>query len=321
MVWESVSAAVESATGSRVAEVSRLESLANTAFDVTLSDSRRVVVKVPSDHGERLSEPRLLEYVSETGTVPVPEVVAVREGSDPGFFVTEYQHGRTVESVADLSGRETRRLAFAVGEFLGELHELEVPVDSFGRIRCDENGRIRTIEEFQSWRPRFEETMSADLEALEKLRLGDLAGPIRDQLADGVDAVPDVEEPALCYFDCKTKNVVLSEDGSDPVVRSVLDWEWVETAHWAFNLAFPERVFAARRPREELADLRSNLYAGYATARGLDSLSLDSDWYGTYRLAAWVRWAASPYWLEAREDFSDEEAAACRRRIRDLLGE
>lgn len=319
MDWESVSAVVESATGSPVADVSRLESIANTAFEATLADSRRVVVKVPTDPGERLAEPRLLAYVGETGTVPVPDVVAVREEPDPAFFVTEYREGRTVERVSELSARETRRLAFAVGEFLGELHELEPPVDSFGRIRSDATGRLRTIEEFDTWRPRFEEMMSANLEALEKLRLGDLAGPIRDQL-DGT-TVPDVADPALCYFDCKTKNFVLAEESSGPFLRSVLDWEWIGTAHWAFNLAFPERVFAVRRPREELAEVRSNLYAGYATARGLDSISLDEDWYTTYRLAAWVLWAASPYWLEERDDWSDEVAATCRRRIRALLEE
>jgi aminoglycoside phosphotransferase (APT) family kinase protein len=319
MAWDSVSTAVESATGSPVAGVSRLESVANAAFEVTLSDSRRVVVKVPSDPDERLTEPRLLEYVGETGTVPVPEVVTVREERDHPFFVMEYLRGRTVDSIAALSARETRRLAFEVGEFLGELHELEPPVDSFGRLRCDADGRLRSIEEYETWRPRFRDAMSVNLDALEHLRLGDLVPRIRDRLEESVDAIPDVDRPALCYFDCKSKNVVLSGDDSGRTIRSVVDWEWVGTAHWAFNLAFPERVFAVRRPSGELEGLRSNLYAGYATARGLDPLSLDDEWYRTYRLAAWVLWAASPYWLAARDDWPDETAATCRRRIEALL--
>lgn len=318
-----VVADLEERMGASIERRTAFASLASRVYDVTLDDGRRVVVKVPRVEQGTLSEPRLMGLVERQTNVPVPEVLAVREAIDPSYFVMAYSAGETVDSIEALTEGERLRLADEVGGVLGALHELDVPIATFGRIRADEAGELHTIEEFRTWRPRFADLMSVNVDALESLRLGDLAPRLREQFDDAMAEIPDVEAPRLNYFDCKPENLVLSRDESGPLVRAVLDWEGLSTTHWAFTLAFAERNLvewpgaAAAGERDRL---RERLYSAYADSRGWEGLRLGG-WYDTYRLATYTLVAASPYWLAERDDWDARKATRLRRRIAALTDE
>lgn len=318
MTFSSVEAAVERATGETVLDHEPLDSLASDVYLATLSGSGRVVVKVPSIESGRLSSPRLLSLVHEQTEVPVPRVLAVQDETDPAFLVLEYVDGRHVDHPDELSAREVRAVARSFGGTLGALHEMTIPVSTFGRVRCDDDG-LHTVEGFDSWRPRLADTMAINLDALEGLALGDLAAPVRAHLDDALPTVPDVTTPALHYHDCKVENVVLSTDSEGPLFEAVLDWEALETTHWAYTLAFPEVSFARRQSVLPVEDVLRALHEGYADVRGWGAVPLEAPWFDTYRLAALVLRAASPHWLPARDDWSGEQARELRAAIEALL--
>lgn len=319
MSWNAVLREVEAVTGETVLDHRELDSVASSVREVTLSETGRVVVKVPRIEDGRLSTPPVLDLVRARTDVPVPELLAVRDETAPSFVVMEYVEGRVVSDLDELPADEVRRFAREVGGVLGTLHGADLPLDAFGRIRCDDSRGLHTLESFESWRPRFRDTMTVNLDALEELRLGDLADPVRDHLERAVTDVPDVATPALNYHDCKVSNFVLAEDGGDGLVRAVLDWEALETTHWAYNLAFAEDVVAGGQSVLSHREVMDELLAGYRDARGWESASLDEEWFDTYRLAVRVLRAASPYWLEDRDDWSGAEADRLRASIRELL--
>lgn len=318
MSWQTIAPAVERATGETVLDHRPLDSVASDVYEATLSASGRVVVKVPRIEDGRLSTPRLLDLVRERTDVPVPSVLAVQETFEPSFLVLAFVEGRRVDHPDDLTPAEVRRFAREFGGTLGALHEMSLPLETFGRIRADDAG-LHTVERFDSWRPRLADTMAVNLDAMESLALGDLADPVRGHLDEALESVPEVTTPALNYHDCKVENVVLTTDPDGPLFEAVLDWESLETTHWAYALAFPETSFVRRQsilPDEEVV---SALHEGYADARGWASVPLDGGWFDTYRLAALVLRAASPYWLDARDDWSGEDAAWLRSSIEALL--
>jgi len=312
---------LEQTLGSAVTEMTEFDSLASRVYAVTLADGQQVVVKVPQIEQGSLSEPRLIELVDEGSDVSVPTVLALREEYEPSYFVMNRIEGETVEAVATLEPAERLALAREVGAILGDLHGLSLPVSTFGRIRADEAGDLQTIEEFESWRPRFEDLMSVNLDALAELRLGDLALRLHEAFDERIPNIPDVTTPRLNYFDCKPTNLVLSRDGDGPLIRAVLDWEGLSTTHWAFTLAYADRnlvEWPGDADPGERDRLREALYDAYAAARGWEELELGA-WYDTYRLATYSLVAASPYWLEDRDDWDDEKAARLRRRIERFL--
>lgn len=303
--------------GSAVTRATEFSSLASRVFAVSLADGRRLVVKVPQVEQGSLAEPRLMRLVDEETDVPVPEVVVLREESDPSYFVMNHLEGDTVDAVADLPPDERLALAREVGGVLAQLHDLPLPFDTFGRIRAAEGGSLHTIETFDSWRPRFADLLDVNLDALAELRLGDLEPRLREAFDAALSGVPDVTTPRLNYYDCKPANLVLSRDGDGPLVKGVLDWESLSATHWAFTLAYAERnlvEWPGDADPGERENLREALYDAYATGRGWESLEL-GDWYDTYRLATYSLVAASPYWLDGRDDWDDEKAARLRRRI------
>jgi len=312
---------LQRALGAEVTSAREFSSLASRVFAVSLADGRRAVVKVPQVEQGTLAEPRLMELVRTETTVPVPEVVAVREDADPSYFVMNHLEGDTVDTVAALSPAERLALAREIGATLAALHELPLPFDTFGRIRSGDDGSLHTIESFESWGPRFADLLDVNLDALAELRLGDLEPRLREAFDAVLPDVPDATTPRLNYYDCKPANLVLSRDGDGPLVKGVLDWESLSTPHWAFTLAFAERNLVEWPGDAEPGErdrLRGALYDGYATSRGWENLEL-GEWYETYRLAVYALVAASPYWLQGRDDWDDEKAARLRRRIERFL--
>jgi aminoglycoside phosphotransferase (APT) family kinase protein len=319
MTWTELEPAVERATGERVVDHRPLDSVASEVYAVTLAETGRVVVKVSRIEDGPLSAPRLLDLVRRGTDVPLPGVLAVQEERSPSFVVTNYVEGRGVTDTAELSPAETRRYALEFGEVLGELHELALPVETFGRLRADDAGELHTIESFGRWRPRLRDTMAVNVDALRELALGDLAPAVGDHLDDALEAVPDVTEPALNYHDPKVDNVVLASEPGDRLLAAVLDWEGLETTHWAYPLAFFEVAFAEPQSTVPSQEVMAALRDGYATARRWDGVPLEDAWFDTYRLAARVLRAASPYWLETREDWTGAEAAELRSSIEEFL--
>lgn len=315
---------LESEFGTAVERVDDLASLASQVYEVRLADGRRVVAKVPRVEQGVLAEPRLIDLVGDRTDVPVPDVLLVRETTDPSYFVMARADGDAVDSLDALTLAERERLVGEVGTVLGELHRMDLPLSTFGRVRADADG-LHTLEPFETWRPRFADLLSVNVDALAELRLGDLAPRLRRHFEDATPAVPDASTPRLSYFDCKVENLLLSRDGPGSLIETVLDWEGLSTTHWAFTLAFAERTLVERDglvewdDADERARLRHRLYAGYADGRGWDDPGLDADWYDTYLLATYVLLAASPYWLVDRDDWDDEAAGRLRSRIREFL--
>lgn len=312
---------IERTLGAAVTEMTEFESLASRVYAVTLADGRAVVVKIPQVEQGSLSEPRLIALIEEGSEIPVPTVLALREDHDPSYFVMTRLSGDTVEAVSTLSPASRLALAREIGAILGALHDLSHPISTFGRIRVDGTGELETIEEFDTWRPRFDDLLSVNLDALAQLRLGDLAPRLREAFDERIPKIPDVTTPRLNYFDSKPANLVLSQTDEGPLIRAVLDWEGLSTTHWAFTLAYAERNVVEWPGDAEPGErdrLRVELYDAYAGARGLDQLEL-GPWYDTYRLATYSLVAASPYWLDGRDDWDDEKAARLRRRIERFL--
>ena len=314
---ETVRTDLERTLGSAVTDATTFDSLASQVSGVTLADGRHVVVKVPQVDSGILAEPRLMQLVERETAVPVPEVLSLREEVAPSYFVMRRIDGDTVGAVAALDSDERRSLASELGGVLGALHELSLPIETFGRIRAAEDGSLGTIEGFKSWRPRFRDLLDINLDALAELRLGDLAPRLREAFDARIPNIPDVTTPRLNYFDSKPANLVLRRGGDGPLIEGVLDWEDLSTTHWAFTLAYAERNLVEWPGEAEPGErdrLRTALYGAYAERRGWDGVDL-GEWYDTYRLATYSLVAASPYWLAGRDDWDDEKAGRLRDRI------
>ena len=193
----------------------------NLTAVVTDAVDGRVVVRRPPLTGVLASahdvvrEGRIVAALAGTA-VPVPEVLAVTDGTDPTgpdapLLVTAFVEGTVVRDRTAASGVEPEARSALTGPVAGTLaalHAVDVDAVGLGDL-ARRGGYLR--RQVARWSRQLAQGSDRPLPALERLAqvLGDLA--------------PEQEEVVLVHGDYRLDNLIVSADGT--AVRAVLDWE------------------------------------------------------------------------------------------------
>jgi fructosamine-3-kinase len=229
--------------GSAVREASSLAGGdINDAFDVSLSDGRRVFVKAHSRGvpGMFSAEARGLAWLAEAGAIGVPKVLAV--GSDDagaGFLALEHLG----------NGRPGRDFDETLGRALGALHRFGAPC--FGLDHANFIGPLpQPNEPTEDWPTFYRERRLFPLlrRAVDRGLVGDRLRRELESVAARLDAiVGPAEPPARLHGDLWAGNLHVGADGEpwliDPAVYG--GHREVDLAMMQLFGGFSSRVFAA----------------------------------------------------------------------------
>jgi hypothetical protein len=297
--------AVERAVGAmrpswRVADVTLAEEghLAVYHLELEGSDapSRAVLKATPpgDDFGGVHVEPRLLAFVGDRTSLPVPDLYGVvddREGlPTPCFLMETVDDAGHVADHRDLGDDALDRLARTTGGYLAELHALDV-ADRFGTLAwngdCALDGDVpaATTEHFavadgdESWPAVVADWVDLECSNLAGSQFADGVDDWRRALDARIDALRDARdrgdvafEPVLARIDHGLHNVVLASDRGD--VAGIIDWAFALATTPGYDLAVVADVLAEglRVHREDHPDrrdrVRDALLEGYRVTAG-----------------------------------------------------
>lgn len=241
-------------------------------YEVRLDGDRAVLKLADGPRADPATEARLMEYVGEHTSIPVPAILAV--GDD--YYLAEWCDGLPGDD-AEVRKEGVR----AVGRTMATLHE-ETGFDAPGRPRAD--GDRLDIDARESWH------------AVVRDHLRDLRGPLADAgragivdyvlefLADHPDLLRDADDPVLCHGTLLPDHVGV--DAGE--VTRVIDFEHAivgppEYDYWRTALPlesnegeWPLRAFReeyeAVRPLPTGLDRRRLVYRSLITVSYLESL-------------------------------------------------
>jgi hypothetical protein len=216
------------------------------------------------DFGGVHVEPRLLALVAARTSIPVPDVYGVvddREGlPTPCFLMETVDDAGHVADHRDLGDDALARLARTTGEYLAELHALDV-ADRFGTLAWDGDRALDggvpapMTEHFavedgdDAWPAVVADWVELECSNLEDSRFADGVDEWRraldahvDALRDARDGDEDAFEPVLARIDHGVHNVVLESDRG--AVAGVIDWAFTLAATPAYDLVVVADVLA-----------------------------------------------------------------------------
>jgi len=201
----------------------------NAAYALTLSDGRRVVLKVapPPDvevmtyeHDIIHAEVTALDLVRNHTDAPVPEVLWFDDRcgrlASP-LFVMPFVVGESLDHRrGDLSSAQQATIDGELGIHLRAINEIRG--DAFGLL-------APSASRHDHWRDAFTELWTALLDDGERkdVRLPVSYDNLRAAFVSALDACDEVDEPRLVYWDLWDGNVLVDPDTG--AVRALLDLE------------------------------------------------------------------------------------------------
>lgn len=286
-----VAEAASAALDREVASVQPFTEGMNAVYRVTFADGEQLVLKAATsqDGPELLSGPLILDRVAWGTDVPVPDVRTVVPAAESrlecAFYCMEYVEGRRIQDVRELAPGARRRLAREAGRHLAAIHRLQID-GPYGR-RVADNGELVADYPFEEWAPNFRAELEYVLDREAKHVTG-AEDSVRDALdvLEGTVAARDVDR-SLLYRDYHPKNLVFApDDGADPVVRAMLDFNYRPVGDAPLDVAIAEwhLVDVPFGGTAHAGALRTALRGAYAEARGADPESSFGPWYACYRL-------------------------------------
>lgn len=322
-----VAEAASAALDREVASVHPFTEGMNAVYRVTLANGERLVLKAATsqDGPELLSGPLILDRVARETDVPVPEVrtvvSAVESHLECAFYLMEYVEGRRIQDVRNLSPGFHERLAREAGRHLAAIHALQID-GPYGR-RVAEGGELAVDYPFEEWAPNFRSELEYALDGEAKCVTG-----AEDAVRGALDALEGTAvardtDTSLLYRDYHPKNLVFApDDGADPAVRAVLDFNYRPVGDAPLDVAIAEwhLIDVPFGGTSRAGELRNTLRGAYAEARGGDLADYFGSWYACYRLIPALGTLNyfdyfSQFAPEDRDGFADRIDAFLRARI------
>lgn len=254
--------AVETAIRRRLHDVRPHE-----VYEVTF-DGRRAICKVRSHPiGAPALEARLLQFVGEETSVPVPEVLAVGQGHFVAAWCSDLPDEPTVD----------RPRLRAMGAGMARLHaEAADRFDAPGRPALDVPGRPAlddesglTVETDERW----SDTLCALLEDrrrfLDPLGFGDLASDVLAFVEEFRGAYDDVSDPTLLHGNVLPEHVGIDRTGDGAAVSRLIDFEHALVGPPAFDLLRSLGPLFGPPSSDDESPERAAFLDGYRSVRSL----------------------------------------------------
>lgn len=308
-----------------VSSVSAFEEGMNAVFRVSFEAGTDVVLKAGTvtEGSKLLSGPALVDRLHRETDLPVPEVLSVVPGGDEyvdhTYFLLEFVGGQRVTDVTEFSDAAHERLVRAGGRHLAAIHDLSVDVP-YGRLHA-EDGELFVLHEFDSWVANVDSIVAYHLDRFDA-RFADLE-PAFESAVTALSAAVDEDavDRSILYRDYHPKNLVFApDDGGDPLVRAVLDFNYrpVGDAAWDVAVAEASLVDLPVGETDRAERLREALRDSYVDARGGAYGDYFDERYPAYRLLATRDFLCNvDYWgTFGWEDDVDAVAARLRRFVR-----
>ena len=257
------------------------------------------------------AEAHIQAVVRAHTSIPVPEVLGAVDDHETlrtPYFLMEELPGEPVPmaEVGSLPDSTLRQVTHETGRYLGQLHEVDAGLETFGKgidyVRGDEPlrgerpstdpARLTMPDGYANWTDQLRAWFEADLELLADSPFSDLEPQLRAELERRLDALPEPEAPVLGRVDHGWFNLLVDrETGS---LEGVIDWGSRFAVPPAFDLATVEHLLAGgwwlalpeipdRRPL-----VREALLEGYREERTVPP-QLDAH-RACYHLDDLVRW-------------------------------
>lgn len=271
-------------------------------------DGRRAVMKFDTGPtGSAGLEGRVMAFVGEQTSIPVPEVLAMDEES----FVAGW-HPDVPAPDTDIDADES--WAWAAGKGLATLHaETADHVDRFGRVTLDSTRERLVIDGNDDWQAAALEYVRRLEDVLEKYGHGDVAAAVLEHLREHPAPFASADESVLCHGWWSPEHVAVGNDAhTEAVVQCVVDWEHAMTApgEWDF--------WRTVLPTFDGGDALRAFRDGYESVRSLPEGVEDRRPF--YLLLVWLYYFESLY-VQAQHDEAETEKRATflRERVFEIL--
>lgn len=276
-------------------------------YEVTV-DGRRAVHKFDTGPtGSAGIEGRVLAFVGEQTSIPVPEIIAV--GDDC------YVAGWHLDAPApDTSPEADETWARAAGRGLATLHTETAPhVDRFGRFTLESNRDRLVVDGHSGWHTAAVDYVRRLENVVAEFGHADVATAALEHFREHPDAFQGSGEPVLCHGWWTPEHVAVRDDSStEAAVRCVVDWEHAMAApaewdYWRTILPTFDGGDAHRAFRDGYESVRA-LPAGFKERRPM------------YLLLVWLYYFESLY-VQAQHDAAETERRAdfFRERVFEIL--
>ena len=275
------------------------------------TDTQAVILKA-TDNPARYtleSEARLLSLLDDRTDIPVPRIFGAIDTHDElptPFFIMEALDGRMVLpwEAGELCEEIVEQIAFQVGQYLAELHALDI-VDSFGGfgrtystpltgpIPSSAYDEIAVEDPYPSWMALLREWAETTLERHSKTQFDGLVPKIRQFVTSAIDEVPGDVTPALGRVDNSYDNLLLNTN--DGTVTAMVDWGGISAITPAYDLVTAEYGLTAgpwrftSRVPDLQAIVRPALLNGYRTVGEEQPIERFQEHYTLYYMLSLIR--------------------------------
>ena len=289
-----------------VATIFAIDAGKNRSYRVTLQDGTVLFLKVGTRFPDRFpAEPRTMEILRRSMSLPIPEVHAT--GEQPlkyPFSVYEFVDGTDMNRVSDLPLTTAERLCREAGRNLCALHRMTFP--EFGEVGV-EDGSLSVIEP-RSFNATLHGSTDRQLSELRETVFADRCDAIEARGAELIEGINfDRISPALVHGDYRFENLCVDPTG-EQVTAAILDWELPTAADPLWDAVMARALLADGYGLDpETSDVLSTAFwDGYG-----------EDFAGTTRRTCYELLARVRLARHVEAEMVEESEAAVDRRIRE----
>ncbi|WFR65195.1 aminoglycoside phosphotransferase family protein [Paenibacillus amylolyticus] len=200
---------------------------ANQAYLITLSDTRRVVLKIAPSASTNLmrceqdlmiAEVEVLRLIRELKDVPVPQVLAYDDSlilAPARYFIMEYMYGAPYNQVKDqYSAEEQEAIEQQLGRYNRRINEIKG--EKFGYFS-------EQRQRYSTWKEAFMNLMEDVLADGEEAGITFSMGypELRRLIEEKSDVLDDVKEPVLISWDLWDGNILVDKGR----ITAIIDFE------------------------------------------------------------------------------------------------
>lgn len=194
--------------------------------------------------GNFLAGPKIIDIVTNTTDIPVPEIIKYGKLDERTYYVMEYENGFHFD-VDKNSFNLQLNIISEIGEYLAQLHNVDCNKEHFGWISYHESkDSIYINNKFTS----FKDLLCKQSHELndsireggkfsnmsdKKNRFSDCVSKI-DRIVNYIQDNVDINtEKKYCHNDYKYDNIIISEDKK---VKCIIDWDSPMVADPLYNV-------------------------------------------------------------------------------------
>lgn len=211
-----------------------------------------------------LAGPQIMKIVQNNSTIPVPSIYVSKNSTESNFnkpfYIMEFVEGESYNFPRDVTEEYHKEIIQESAKILGKLHSIET--DDFTTygwlekqdselVTSGDNSSFQSVMDYMIWEE-FWSKISSSYESDPKI-FSDMLPTIKELNTVILDTVDFTSQTALCYWDMKYENFILTEDG----IKSIIDWDNPMITDPIFN--YVKATYNLIRQYEILEEMSSEL--------------------------------------------------------------